>query len=160
MLEAGVKAPFFELHDLDGHAFALDVANASLYLAIFFKTTCPTCQYAWPFYERLHQAYAGAGLRVVGISQHDAVKTREYRATYEATFPHLLDEGFAVSRAYDPEFVPTALLIDRQGAIVETLVGWQSQRVNELSEQIARRLDVPAQTIVQPQDHAVAFKAG
>lgn len=160
MLQVGARAPTFMLRNVDGKTQALDWRSAPLTLAIFFKTSCPTCHYAWQYYQRLHEAYAPAGLRVLGISQDDAEQTRDYRDEFGATFPHLLDEGFAVSRAYDPDFVPTGFLIDAHGEIVETLVAWQSQRVNELASNIAARLSVTAQTIVRPEDGAVTFKAG
>ena len=34
----------------------------------FFKTDCPTCQFAFPFLERLHERFAKSGLRVLGVS--------------------------------------------------------------------------------------------
>src|SRR4030095_5472064 len=110
MLQVGDHAPTLTLHDVDGDAFRLEPSPTALTLAIFFKTTCPTCQYAWPYYERLHSAFASAGLRVVGISQHDEKKTRAFRDQYYATFPHLIDQGFTASRVYDPDFVPTGFL--------------------------------------------------
>ncbi len=96
----------------------------------------------------------------MGISQHDAERTINYRAQHHATFPHLLDEGFAVSRAYDPAFVPTGFLIDAQGSIVEIVESWNSQRFNTFSEHIATRLAVTSQQIVTPQDNAVENKIG
>ncbi len=154
MLQVSDRAPDFTLCDVDEKTHALNANQSPLTLAIFFKTSCPTCHYAWPFYQRLHEAYADAGLRVLAISQHDAERTRAYRDQYHATFPHLLDEGFPVSQVYDPAFVPTGFLIDAHGDIIETFESWNSKRLNEFSERVARRLGVASQMIVTAQDNA------
>jgi len=59
-LGTGAKAPDFELKTLDGKRGSLgeELSRGPVVLA-FFKASCPTCQYAFPFLERLHRAYAG-----------------------------------------------------------------------------------------------------
>lgn len=159
-LEAGAQAPEFSLRDLHGNTQALDAGATPLSLAIFFKTSCPTCHYAWKYYQRLHNSYGNAGLRVFGISQHDAQRTENFCAQHGATFPHLLDEGFTVSRAYDPSYVPTGFLIDAHGSIVETFESWNSSALNDFSARVAERLGVASQPIVLPDDNAAAAKIG
>lgn len=160
MLQVGAPAPNFVLSDPEGNPHPIGNTDAPLTLAIFFKTSCPTCQYAWGFYERLHQAYTNRGLRVLGISQHDAQKTSAYRARYNATFPHLLDTGFSASRAYDPAFVPTGFLIDGRKVIIETFESWDRDKLNNLSRRIAETLGVRTEAIVTPEDNVLANKMG
>src|ERR1700722_15312320 len=59
-LAVGAKAPDFALKTVDGTRFCLseELARGAVVLA-FFKVSCPTCQYAFPFLERLHRAYGG-----------------------------------------------------------------------------------------------------
>ena len=72
-LTVGAKAPEFELKTLDGKKFSLsDELARGPVVAAFFKVSCPTCQYALPFLERLYKAYAKNGVTLVGISQNDA----------------------------------------------------------------------------------------
>jgi peroxiredoxin len=160
MLQVGETAPAFRLSDADGNPQGLDPQQAPLTLAIFFKTTCPTCHYAWDYYERLYRAYSSAGLCVLGISQHDAARTADYRDQHNATFPHLVDSDFAVSRAFDPAFVPTVFLISRTGEIVQAFESWQKDALNDLSKRVAERLGTDARLIVTAQDNAASFKAG
>ncbi len=56
-LATGTQAPDFELKTLDGKSFSLsaELARGPAVLA-FFKVSCPTCQYALPFLERLYKA--------------------------------------------------------------------------------------------------------
>lgn len=160
MLQTGDRAPDFVLRDAATNEHALNAQASPLTLAIFFKTSCSTCQYAWKYYERLHRAYANSGLRVLGISQHDAEKTETFRTQHGATFPHLLDDAFVVSRVYDPAIVPTGFLIDSHGVIVETFTSWNRRGLNEFSDRVSERLGVPSQIIVTPSDNAVENKLG
>ena len=45
-------------------------------LAIFFKVSCPVCQYAFPYFERMYKTYGGKQLTIVGISQNDKQRHR------------------------------------------------------------------------------------
>ena len=92
-LAAGTKAPDFELKTLDGKQFSLsdELARGPVVL-VFFKVSCPTCQYAFPFFERLHKAYGHKGVTLVGISQNDAKDTAAFNKEFGITFPVLLDD--------------------------------------------------------------------
>lgn len=160
MLTAGMRGAEFDLRDVDGEWHALKASAAPLTLAIFFKTTCPTCHYVWDDYGRLHNAYANHGLRVLGISQHDLERTRAYRDQHAVTFPHLIDTEFIASRAYDPAFVPTAFLIQRDGTIVELLESWNKTRFNHLAKRIAETLGVNAKEMIAAPASAVETKIG
>jgi peroxiredoxin len=157
MLKVGDPAPGFKLAAVDGERYGLESFPT---VAIFFKTSCPTCQYAWPYYHRLFEAYHPAGLQVYGISQHGPVQTREYGRKYGADFPQLVDEGLRVSRAFDPPFVPTLYLIDPSGKIAETLVSWSSEEFDRLSERIAALLHVTPSPIFRANEQVIAFKPG
>ncbi len=157
MLAAGQLAPDFQLRTPTGEPVELD---HGLKLAIFFKTNCPTCQYAWPFYERLYQAYAPAGLAVWGISQHNADKTSAFERKYRSTFPLLIDDGFVVSREFDPDFVPTGFLIDRNKNIIATTVSWNREELDRLSKQIASQLQVPRREIFRRGENVIPFRPG
>jgi peroxiredoxin len=57
-LKAGTLAPDFTLPTMDGKKFSLSEALArGPVLAAFFKVSCPTCQYAFPFLERIYKSY-------------------------------------------------------------------------------------------------------
>ncbi len=156
MLTVGNIAPAIKLADIDGKSHALQ----GLTLALFFKTTCGTCKYAWPFYERLYQAYRGAGLNVLGVSQHDAERTRAFGAEFGSTFPLLLDEGFIYSRQYDPEFVPAGFLIDKDRNIVAAFASWNREQYEALGQEIAERLGVQPQPLISPVEDVTIYKPG
>ena len=46
-------------------------------VAAFFKVSCPVCQLAFPYVERIFKAYKGPGkFTLVGVSQDDAADTQ------------------------------------------------------------------------------------
>ncbi len=150
----------FSLRGIDGRTYALNLNGARLTLAVFFKTTCPACQLTWPYLEKLHQTYQMAGLAVWGISQDPRDLSAAFASKYGSTFPILVDSDWRVSRAYDPAFVPTLLLIGQQGELIDRLVAFNKAGLNHLSKMIAARLDMPAALVAPPEDGNPVFKPG
>src|SRR5947209_7650201 len=92
-LSAGVAAPDFTLPLLQGGEFALKPAlqRGPVVLA-FFKISCPVCQFALPYFERLYKSYGKGEVSIVGISQDKAADTRRFAQEFGVTFPIALDE--------------------------------------------------------------------
>src|SRR5213080_3066185 len=91
-LGAGTKASEFELTALDGSKFSLQEAlNRGPVLLVFFKISCPVCQYALPYYERIYRAYGDQSVTLIGVSQNQKTEAAEFMKRYGITFPVLLD---------------------------------------------------------------------
>ena len=160
LVSVGQTAPGFSLRGIDDKTYQLEKDGARLTLAVFFKTTCPTCQLTWPYVEKLHRAFRNSGLAVWGISQDAAEVSAQFASEYGSTFPILIDSDWRVSREYDPAFVPTLLLIDNESKIIDSVVAFDKAGLNGLSEAIAMRLNVPAQVIALSDDGNPVFKPG
>lgn len=156
-LSAGTIAPTFTLNGVDGKPYSLN--NTALTLAVFFKTTCPVCMLAWPYLERMYQAYKDAGLDVWGISQHGRDVSKNFASKYGSTFPILIDEDWHVSKQYDPAVVPTLFLIDK-GTIIERVDAFNKAELNRLSNVIAARLGTNATLIARDDDGNPPFRPG
>jgi peroxiredoxin len=131
-------------------------------LLAFFKTSCPICQLAWPYLERLHRAYGGKAVHVVGISQNDADSSRAFYAEHGgATFDLLLDPepAFAASNAFDVESVPHLALLSPEGLIEDTFEGWSKTRMEALGGRLASK-KVPLVPVVPPGDPVRDFSPG
>lgn len=153
-------APAFTLKDLERKPHTLNKSGARLTLVIFFKTTCPTCATTWSYLEKMHQAYQSVGLAVWGISQHDRARSAEFASKYGSTFPILLDADWQVSKYYDPEFVPTLMLIAPSGKIIDSVVSFDKAGLNRLSQTVAAQLGAPVITIAPDNDGNPPFKPG
>lgn len=162
-LATGTKAPGFELRTIDGKPFSLDDerARGSVVLA-FFKVSCPTCQYAFPFFERLHKAYGSKGARLIGVSQNDAQDTAAFIEEFGITFPVLLDDprSYAASNAYGLTNVPSIFLVAQDGEIEVSSVGWVKADVEEISRRMAEAGKVEPAGVFRAGEDVRDFRAG
>ncbi|HEX4784587.1 MAG TPA: TlpA disulfide reductase family protein [Candidatus Sulfotelmatobacter sp.] len=162
-LATGVKAPGFELRTLQGTPFSLDDerARGPVVLA-FFKVSCPTCQYAFPFLERLYKAYGSKGARLVGISQNDARETAAFIKEFAITFPVLLDDprSYAASNAYGLTNVPSIFWIEPDGEIEVSSVGWIKADFEEINRRMAQAGEGVRAPVFKPGEDVRDFRAG
>src|SRR5580704_9483521 len=126
-LSAGATAPDFTLPTVEDSQFSLhDTLKKGPVVLAFFKISCPVCQYAFPFFERMYQANRDANTTVLGISQDSARDTGTFLKKFGVTFPVALDDpnGYAVSNAYGITNVPTLFYIASSGEIEVSSVSW------------------------------------
>jgi peroxiredoxin len=162
-LATGTTAPGFELKTLDGKAFSLSagLARGPVILA-FFKVGCPTCQYTFPFLERLYKTYGSQGVTLVGVSQNNAKDTAAFNKQFGITFPVLLDdtEAYPVSNAYGLTNVPTIFWIAQDGEIEVSSVGWVKADFEQLNRKMAEIGKIPAASMFKPGEDVRDFRAG
>src|SRR5213592_805683 len=124
---ASATAPAFALRALDGKEYSLETfLKRGPVVAAFFKISCPVCQFTFPFLERLFRRYGGDGVTFVGISQDDVKASQKFAKEYGVTFPILLDDekGYVVSNSYGLTNVPTIFLIDTDGVVRVSSMGF------------------------------------
>jgi len=162
-LANGTKAPEFELKSLGGKKFSLsdELAGGPVVLA-FFKVSCPTCQYAFPFLERLFKAYGHKGVTLVGVSQNDASETAAFAKDFSITFPILLDDThkYPVSNAYGLTNVPTVFWIAQDGEIEVSSVGWVKADFEQIGRKMAEIGKIAPAVLFQPGEDVRDFRAG
>ncbi len=159
---AGHQAPLFALNGANGHPFSLaDALRKGPVVAAFFKITCPVCQFAFPFLERLHKAYGDERVSFWGISQDDARDTEEFCQELGLTFPALLDEdGYPVSNQYGLTNVPTVFLIAPNGKVMVSSVGFSRPDLEKISAELARHLGRKPAAVFRPDEVVPDSKPG
>jgi peroxiredoxin len=157
MKQVGDAAPKFALANTEGNTVALeDLVRSESAVVAFFKVGCPTCQYTFPFLERLHRAFPG---RVVGVSQDSAKDTKNFASGFGITFPLLLDaDDYKASRAYALTIVPSIFLIEKGGKILFATEGWAKDDMQLLAAKLADKQPPPP--IFKANESVQAFKAG
>jgi peroxiredoxin len=162
-LATGTRAPDFELKTLDGKPFSLSSALATGPVVLaFFKVSCPTCQYAFPFLERLHNAYGHKNVTLVGISQNDAKDTKAFIKEFGITFPMLLDDThtYPVSNAYGLTNVPSVFWVAQDAEIEVSSVGWVKADFQELNKKMAEAGKTLPAALFKPGEDVRDFRAG
>jgi peroxiredoxin len=162
-LEPGTKAPDFTLPTMEEKQFSLSEALArGPVLAAFFKISCPTCQYAFPFLQRIYEAHGTKGVTIVGISQNPKKDTAAFTKEYKITFPILLDDtnSYPVSNAYGLTNVPTVFWIVQDGEIETSSVGWIKRDMEEFNQRAAKSSAVSAKPLFRSSEQIADFRAG
>jgi peroxiredoxin len=163
-LEAGVMAPDFTLPTVGGKQISLPEAlRKGPVLLAFFKVSCPVCQYAFPFFERLYKSNHSENVTVLGISQDSSKKTKEFMKEYGVTFPMAIDEeshGYAVSNAYGLTNVPTAFLVAPDGQIEISSVSWSKADVEAINQKLADYRHQRPAVLWQAGEDIREFRAG
>jgi peroxiredoxin len=161
LLETGALAPHFTLLGTDGKEYRLpNSVEGQPSLLVFFKTTCATCDLAFPYINRLREAYP-EGWHLWAIAQDPPAVASEYARKHGISYPVLVDApDYTVSRLYDPAATPTLFLNDDRGRSVYATHGFLKDDLNELSRLLAEAVAEEPVIIAPANDGQPAFKPG
>ena len=162
-LKPGTTAPDFILPTMDGKQFSLrETLARGPVLAAFFKISCPVCQYAFPFLQRIHETHRNKNVTVVGISQNDKRDTAAFTKEYGMTFPILLDDtsSYPASNAYGLTNVPSIFWIAQDREIKISSVGWVRKDMEEFNHRAAEASGDGPKPLFRPDEQVTDFRAG
>jgi peroxiredoxin len=161
---AGNPAPAFSLKGLDGKDVSLGkLLEQGPVVAAFFKVSCPVCQFTFPYLERLHKRYGGDGVTFLGISQDDSPPTKDFAKEFGVTFSMVLDEkqkGYRASNAYGLTSVPTIFLIEPDGVVKISCMGFAKKELESIADALAERKKIPSAALFRPEESVPAHKPG
>jgi len=134
------KAPLFTLEDIDGKTVALEELTGRVVILNLFDTHCPPCVAEIPYLKELHEQYSSDNLMILSIDvdpYHDTVEVlQQFRSNNQITWPILVGTA-SVADDYSIQYTPTTVLVDRQGFIYKTHIGWDvNSSPSELSTEI------------------------
>ena len=162
-IDAGKQAPAVSLPTMSGGQFSLaESRGRGPVVLAFFKVSCPVCQFAFPYLERLHQAARQRNVTVVGISQNSKEDTAAFTRQYGITFPIALDDPrkYPASNAYGLTNVPSVFYVGKDGEIEISSVGWSKDDLVQIARKIADQARSGKIEIIRPGEDVPAFKAG
>ena len=155
MKKVGDKIPNISLPDASGKSHSLNTLAKPAVVALF-KVGCPTCQYTFPFLERLHKS--ASDMQVIGISQDSARDTQDFAKRFGITFPLLLDDKrYAISRQFGITIVPSIFRVETDGSIAQVIEGWVRPEFEQLVKPAG---SAPPVQLFKPGENVAAFKAG
>ncbi|HUF00785.1 MAG TPA: TlpA disulfide reductase family protein [Gaiellaceae bacterium] len=136
-LAAGSEAPDFTLERLDEEGeLTLSSLRGQAVVLNFWASWCIPCREEAPILERLWQENRSRGLVVVGLDAKDFRRDAlDFVERFELTFPIVFDGPGDTVSPYGVTGFPETFVIDREGKIVDVLVG----AINAEEEQVRLR---------------------
>ncbi len=125
----------FTLNDLDGKAWTLKELKGRVVMLNFWATWCPPCRKEMPDLEALYKQFEPQGLVILGISDDDPEKVREFVQKQGTTYPVLLDPGSKVNELLHINGIPKTFVYDRDGKIVAQSIDMRTR--NQFLEMLA-----------------------
>ncbi len=160
-LETGALGPHFTLLGIDGREYSLprDTAGAPA-LLVFFKTSCETCDLAFPYINRLREVYPD-GWTFWAVAQDLPNLARAYAEKCGIASPVLVDApDYHASRLYDPEATPALVLLGPDGRVAYRTHGFAKDDLNELARRIAAYTGAAPAVVAPADDGQPAFRPG
>ena len=117
-------SPRIVLKDVKGEVYDLqeEARENSFAVLAFFKSSCPVCQYTFPFLNRIKMA--NPTLSIYGISQDKLDETEQFIKEYNLCFPVLIDEDLKKTRALSLIIVPTIFVLDTESIVNKISIGF------------------------------------
>jgi len=140
-------APAFTLTDINGKKVSLSDFKDKVVLLNFWATWCGPCKAEMPWLNNLHTTFKNEGFVVLAVSIDPSDKpVRSFVTEKGITFPVLMDpDKEAYFDLYAVFALPTSFLIDRNGIIVEKIMGDREWDSPEMKNKIADLLKQRAQ---------------
>jgi peroxiredoxin len=121
----GQAAPDFTLRDIQGKEVKLSQFKGQVVVLNFWATWCPPCREEMPSMEKLYRDNREKGLVILAVNVDEngkkAVSDFLQRTPY--SFPILLDDKNIAQQTYGVFRFPESFIIDRNGKVVEKIIG-------------------------------------
>jgi peroxiredoxin len=134
---SGTVAPDFALKSFAGDNLRLSEYRGDVVVLTFWANWCSDCRSQLSGVRELQRAYRDAGFRPLTVSMGRVSSSlREDMVALELGFPILDDASLSVSKLYDVESLPVALVIDREGIVREVMQGYDSESQDQYAKSI------------------------
>jgi cytochrome c biogenesis protein CcmG, thiol:disulfide interchange protein DsbE len=119
------EAPAFTLERLDTEGeLALVSLRPKAVVVNFWASWCHPCKEEAPHLEQVWREHRDRGVVVLGVDSKDFSKdARRFVRRFDWSFPIVFDGEGNVSKQYGVTGYPETFVIDRQGRVVDALVG-------------------------------------
>jgi peroxiredoxin len=125
--EMGVAAQDFQLSTLRGDYVKLSDYRGKVVFLNIWATWCPPCREEMPSMEALYRRLKGRQFEMLAVSidRKGQEVVGPFAAKYGLTFPVLLDPDGKTYQLYGLTGVPETFIVNRDGMILQKIVGPQ-----------------------------------
>jgi thiol-disulfide isomerase/thioredoxin len=134
--ETLTSAPAFTLPDLDGKQMKSAELKGQVVVLDFWATWCGPCLAELPTFNRIHEKYAGRGVKVVGIAVQSgwSEDVKPYLEKYGIKYPILIGDDDIVEK-YGVFGFPTTYILNKEFKVHRKFTGELLDR-NRLEREI------------------------
>lgn len=138
-IAVGSPAPDFTLEDPKGKLHTLSDMKGKVVLLDFWATWCGPCQAAMPGLQKLHEEFAAKGLVVIGMNCWESADPVAYMQENNFSYKLLL-KADQTAQAYGVSGIPVFYLIDAEGNVAFSQIGFNPAAEGQLKELIEKLL--------------------
>ena len=125
----------------------LESQRGNVVLLDFWASWCVPCRRSFPWMNEMQQRYADDGLKIIAVNLDRKLPDAEsFLEVYPAGFEIHLDPDGKLAKTYGIEVMPTSILFDRNGNILERHAGFKVQRQDEYEQIIRAALGLESET--------------
>jgi len=149
-LEEGEMAPALELPSIEGGTISLAELRGNVVMLNIWATWCPPCLREMPSMQKVYERHRDDGLQILAVAVDDDPGVRqedgrivglvsEFVDRLGVTFPVVVDPTGETERRFGTEYLPTTILIDREGRIRAREIGgrfWDQEPFIDMVESL------------------------
>jgi len=124
-IQPGLEIPNFTFPDINGKEISLSDHRGKVVLVNVWATWCPPCRQEMPSMQSLYEKFKGENFEILAVSidSEGRAAVAPFMRKMNLTFPALLDPGETIRSLYGITGVPESFIIDKQGILVQKIIG-------------------------------------
>jgi peroxiredoxin len=119
-------APDVTFTTLEGKKLSMASMRGKVVWLNFWATSCPACIEEMPDLMKTYNKFRPRGFEVIAVAMmYDPPNyVLHYNEAAKLPFPVVIDSRGEIAKAFwDVSLTPTAVLVDKQGEVIKTIVG-------------------------------------
>ena len=143
-IQVGLPAPDFTFPDLNGQKVSLADHRGRVVLVNIWATWCTPCREEMPSMQKLYERFKGENFEIFAVSIDSTGRETvgPFMRKMNLTFPALLDTSANIMLLYGITGVPESFIIDKEGILVEKIIGpldWSTPAVFSLIQDLMKK---------------------
>jgi peroxiredoxin len=144
LVKEGEKAPNFSITMEDGTVKKLSDLKGKVIWINFFATWCPPCRKELPHLEKeVYKKFKGnKNFEVLVIGrEHDWATVNKFKNDNNYVLPFYPDADRAIFAKYAKQNIPRNFVIDKDGKIAVSSIGFQEEEFKQIIKKVESLLD-------------------
>jgi len=108
----------------------------------FWASWCKPCRKSFPWMNSLKTRFYDQGLRILAVNlDKDQVLAKEFIKNNPALFDIIFDTQGEIASEFKLEGMPMSFVLDRNGSVVASHVGFNSKKITDYEAEIVEALN-------------------